>query len=427
MVPSAIDRALVAQGGRSGDLTTENAASGQQEGSTIGGYQLLGLLGKGGMGTVYRARTAAGKIVAVKILAPHLTDNDVLRTRFYLEAKLAMSLDHPNIVRAIDVGEDQSRHFLVMEYIDGETLSRRIHREGAIAEEEALRIAAAVARALEKAHRESLVHRDVKPDNILLTKDGHVKLTDLGLAKKAEIDLDLTRTGRGLGTPHFMAPEQFRDAKNVDFRSDLYSLGATLYVMVTGEVPFRGDGPLDTFIKKSKNLFVPVEQLCPNLGKRAIKTIHACMSGDPQSRPTNAAAVADYLEGKVKRLSIGESLAVIAVQPTWYIKFDDGPRGKSRIKGKESVIKSYIRRGKIGPAALASQVMRGPYHPIYEIPEFRDLFSSASSSGRIRVATAKLAQGNPRPRRDLAVIAFGVTLVVGSLGLGIAAWYFLVR
>ncbi len=211
--------------------------------STIGGYELLELLGKGGMGTVYRAKTPAGAIVAVKILAPHLTGNDVLRSRFYLEARLAMGLEHPNIVRAIDVGEDNARHYLAMEFIDGESVNKRIAREGALPEPDAIKIAAAVARALDKAHSEGLVHRDVKPDNILVTKSGEVKLTDLGLAKKAEIDLDLTRTGKGLGTPHFMAPEQFRDAKNVDPRSDIYALGATLYVMVTGRLPFRGNDP----------------------------------------------------------------------------------------------------------------------------------------------------------------------------------------
>ncbi len=114
---------------------------------------------------------------------------------------------------------------------------------------------------LQRAHKQGLVHRDVKPDNILVTKDGVAKLTDLGLVKDVEGDLNLTKTGRGLGTPHFMAPEQFRNAKNVDVRCDIYSLGATLYAMVTGDVPFENASPLDCWMKKIRNEFPPPKEL----------------------------------------------------------------------------------------------------------------------------------------------------------------------
>jgi serine/threonine protein kinase len=400
--------------------------------STIGGYELLELLGKGGMGTVYRAKTPAGAVVAVKILAPHLTGNDVLRSRFYLEAKLAMGLEHPNIVRAIDVGEDNARHYLAMEFIDGESLNKRIAREGAIPEPDAIKITADVARALDKAHAEGLVHRDVKPDNILVTKAGDVKLTDLGLAKKAEIDLDLTRTGKGLGTPHFMAPEQFRDAKNVDPRSDIYALGATLYVMVTGRLPFRGNDPLDTFMKKTKNLYTPVEEILPGVDPRILKVIRSSMSADPEKRPRRVGAIADYLEGRIKKLPTSEDPQewVEYVEPTWYVKFDDGQTGPSKLKGPESTIRSYIARGKIGPGALASQHKRGPFQPLTAIPEFQDALQASLKATERALANPSTRSGkfappsSPSPSNNLW-IPFLLTFSVGLVILMVAGWLLL--
>ena len=140
-----------------------------------------------------------------------------------------------------------------MEFVEGESLGQKLERDGRMPEAEAIRIIAQVAQGLHRAHKQGLVHRDVKPDNILVTPDGMAKLADLGLVKETETDLNLTKTGRGLGTPHFMAPEQFRNAKNADIRCDIYSLGATLYMMVTGELPFRSNGPLDAWMKKIQN------------------------------------------------------------------------------------------------------------------------------------------------------------------------------
>ncbi|MGL5097158.1 MAG: serine/threonine-protein kinase [Planctomycetia bacterium] len=264
----------------------------------IGGYELLGLIGKGGMGSVYKAKSPAGEFCAVKVLAPHLTHNEVQLKRFYQEARLAMRLDHPNLVRALDVGEDRGHHFFAMELIDGESVGDRLKRTGRLFEKEANHIIMSVARALHKAHNEGLVHRDVKPDNILITRDRQVKLADMGLAKELNADLNLTKTGRGLGTPHFMAPEQFRNAKNADARCDVYSLGATLYMMLTGELPFRGASPLDTFMKKSSNDYVPVEELNPTLSPSTIAAVRFAMDPDPDLRPESCRAFVELLNGK---------------------------------------------------------------------------------------------------------------------------------
>ena len=155
-----------------------------------------------------------------------------------------------------------------MEFVEGESLGQKIERDGRMNEEEAIRVISLVAAGLQKAHKQGLIHRDVKPDNVLLMPDGQVKLTDLGLVKEIEADLNFTRTGRGLGTPHFMAPEQFRNAKKADVRCDVYSLGATLYMMVTGELPFQSNGPLDAWMKKINNEIDAPRKWNPELTER---------------------------------------------------------------------------------------------------------------------------------------------------------------
>lgn len=236
---------------------------------TIGNYDLVEKIAEGGMGTVYRGRNrTTSEIVAVKVVPQHLLSDPVVLKRFEQEYLVAKSIDHPNIVKALDFGREGETRYLVMEYVEGESLGQKIERDGRMGEAEAIRIISQVALGLQKAHRLGLIHRDVKPDNVLLTSDGQVKLTDLGLVKEVEADLNLTRTGRGLGTPHFMSPEQFRNAKKADVRCDIYSLGATLYMMVTGELPFKSNGPLDAWMKKINNEIAPPRTVIPTLSER---------------------------------------------------------------------------------------------------------------------------------------------------------------
>src|SRR5438132_68946 len=235
----------------------------------VGSYDLLDQIAEGGMGTVYKGRNReSGQIVAIKIVPEGMADNRTLQTRFQKEFKAASNLDHPNVVRALEYGVLGGRPYLVMEFVDGESLGQRIERDGRIPEAEAIRVIALAAQGLHHAHKSGMVHRDVKPDNIIATKDGQVKLLDLGLVKEADNDINLTRTGRGLGTPHFMAPEQFRNAKNADLRCDIYALGATLYMMVSGELPFRSSGPLDAWMKKMQNDVMSPRKIVPSLSER---------------------------------------------------------------------------------------------------------------------------------------------------------------
>src|SRR5262249_55181621 len=192
----------------------------------IGNYDLIEKVAEGGMGTVYKGRhRETGQIVAIKVIAPHVVGNPVLLKRFQQEYNASRLLDHPNIVRALEFN-NTSTPYMVMEFVEGESLGSKLEREGKLPEDEAKRLIIQVAQGLHRAHREKLIHRDVKPDNILVSRDGRAKLTDLGLVKEVDTDLNLTRTGRGLGTPNFMAPEQFRNAKNADKLCDIYSLGA---------------------------------------------------------------------------------------------------------------------------------------------------------------------------------------------------------
>jgi len=213
----------------------------ERRGSQIPGYQLISKLGKGAMATVYKARQMSlDRIVAVKVLPKKMSDNPEFVERFYKEGKAAARLSHNNIVQAIDVGcAPEGYHYFVMEYVEGMTLYDIMQPppvgEGRnFAEAEALDIMIQMADALAHAHLRNLIHRDVKPKNILLTKHGVAKLTDLGLARAADDkEAAESEAGKAYGTPYYISPEQIRGDMDIDFRADIYSLGATMYHLVT--------------------------------------------------------------------------------------------------------------------------------------------------------------------------------------------------
>jgi serine/threonine protein kinase len=346
---------------------------------TVGNYELLEKIAEGGMGAIYRGRhRTSGLIVAVKIMPPHMASNPVLLKRFEQEFRAASRLDHPNIVRALDYGEVGASPFLVMEFVEGESLGQKIEREGKMSEDAAIRIIAQVAQGLHRAHKQNLIHRDVKPDNILLRTDGVAKLADLGLVKETETDLNLTRTGRGLGTPHFMAPEQFRNAKGADVRCDIYSLGATLYMMVTGELPFKSNGPLDAWMKKVQNDLVPPCELVPQLSERVNWAILRAMSADPNQRPRSCREFVEDLTGHSTRRPPPTSPSA-ANQDIWYLIYKDEEGTTHTVKGSTPAIRRSLKDGLLGDAenVRASRIKTGPFEPLREHPEFRDLIISA--------------------------------------------------
>jgi len=210
----------------------------------IGGFELLEKIGQGGMGAVFKARQVSlDRIVALKILPPSIAKDQTFTQRFLREARACAKLSHPNIVLGIDVGQDAATQlwYFAMEFVDGRSTRQVLVERKVIPEQEALRIVRDIAKALECARENGFVHRDVKPDNILLTSSGEAKLADLGLARQAREDASLTQSGQAIGTPFYMAPEQIRgEGDNLDIRADLYGLGATLFHLVTGRPPFEG-------------------------------------------------------------------------------------------------------------------------------------------------------------------------------------------
>ena len=279
-----------------------SSTAGDAKVTSIAGYEIVDKLGRGATGVVYKARQVAmDRLVALKVLQPSLSKDAVYVERFFREARNAARLNHPNVVQAIDAGVDKGYHYFVMEFVDGPTLAARL-KQGSLTEEQALKIAHNVAAALTHAELHGIVHRDIKPENIMLTSRGVAKLADLGIAKNFAVDASVTMEGNTLGTQHYMSPEQARGDANIDIRSDIYSLGATLFHMVTGSPPFEGETPA---IVVSKRLLQPAPNARdrrPDLSVGAALLIQRMMARNANERYATAmellGAIDDALQGK---------------------------------------------------------------------------------------------------------------------------------
>ncbi|GIW73210.1 MAG: hypothetical protein KatS3mg102_2752 [Planctomycetota bacterium] len=270
----------------------------------LAGYELLGELGRGGMGVVYRARQQSlEREVALKVLRAGRDAEARDLERFRREALAAARLRHPAIVPIYEIGEERGHLYIAMELVEGQPLSRLL-REGALQPRRALEIVATIADGLETAHRQGIVHRDVKPGNILIDAEGRPRLTDFGLAKDIRSDSGLTETGQTLGTPGYMSPEQAAGLANrVDPRTDVYALGAVLYELLVGVPPFRGENVLDTLRRVTEEEPVPPRQLVPALHRDVETICLKCLRKEPQARyPSAAELAADirrYLAGEM--------------------------------------------------------------------------------------------------------------------------------
>jgi serine/threonine protein kinase len=268
---------------------------------SVGPYQMVERIGRGGMGSVYRAiNKDNGGVVAVKILKPDLARNPTLLGRFLQEFRSTIKLDHPNIVRALDAGTDGVFTYLVMEFVEGQSLGKMLSRVKKLPEGPAVRIITQIAQGLHYAHLNRVIHRDVKPDNILVRSDGLAKLADFGLAKDIDEGHGLTRSASTLGTPHFMAPEQYTDAKRVGIPGDVYSLGATLYTIVTGRLPFGDCSTLTALAKKVKGEITSPRQIVRNLSEQVDIAIRQAMSPDLAKRPANCLEFVKMLPSPVQ-------------------------------------------------------------------------------------------------------------------------------
>ena len=248
-------------------------------------YEIIEKIGSGGMSDVYRAKDhSLGRDVAIKVLKSDFAQDSSFVTKFRAEAQSAAALEHPNIVNIYDVGSEDGLYYIVMEYIEGITLKQYIAKKGRLGYNEALSIAIQMARGIEAAHNKGIVHQDIKPQNIIISKEGKVKVTDFGIARAANSN---TIHAGSMGSVHYVSPEQARNGF-VSYASDIYSLGIVMYEMVTGRVPFDGDTPVAIAIQHIQSQMTPPEEIVPGLPIAVSRIIEKCTMKSPERRYASA-------------------------------------------------------------------------------------------------------------------------------------------
>jgi serine/threonine-protein kinase len=318
-----------------------------------GRYRLESKLGSGGMSTVYLAQDEVlDRPVALKLLHQEISDDAAQLERFRREARAAARLSHPNLVGVIDAGEDQGRPYIVFEYIEGDTLKRWIEAEGGLPVDEAVAYAIEIGRGLTAAHARKLVHRDVKPQNVLIDPDGRAKVTDFGIARSLEAK-GLTATGRVLGTTDYVSPEQAM-GEDVDERSDVYSLGVVLYEMLTGEVPFEAETQVGVAMKHVNEPMPDVQVKRPDVSAALALVIDKATTKDPRDRYGSVAEMVRDLEATLEVEAArrggtsGEATSVL----------DSVPRSRRKLARRRIPV-SGILMGAVGVALIAAALIFG--------------------------------------------------------------------
>lgn len=310
----------------------------QQE--TIGRYQILERIASGAQGSVDRAfDPEAGRLVAIKVLHPSYVEDKAFIDRFRREAELAASVDHPNVVQIYDVDEDSGRQFIAMEFLP-ENL-RRLIDQGQMPADWTANIAAQIADGLGSIHAQGIVHRDMKPHNVLITPDGVPKITDFGIARGGEL-ATITATGVMMGTPHYMAPEQ-AEGHRADARSDVYALGCMMYHMLTGVVPFTGDTPLSVLKKHVEQQANAISEVISNIQPALERVIERAMAKDPKHR---------YEDGNSMAKALREVMADITVVPMT-LPIGDIAQGVEKLPSRPAVASENDPTWKAQGAALA--------------------------------------------------------------------------
>jgi serine/threonine-protein kinase len=274
-------------------------------------YELEEVIGQGGMSTVYKAHDSLlERNVALKVLHQQYNEDEDFVERFKREARSVAQLQHPNIVTVIDRGEEAGRQYIVFEFIDGENLKELVVRKGRLDLRAALEIALEVARGLAFAHDHGLVHRDVKPQNVLLNGDGGAKVTDFGIARSLDVDHGVTQTGTILGTSNYIAPEQ-ASGRPVDVHTDVYSLGIVLYEMLTGELPFPGESFVAVAMKHIQEPAPNVLDVRGDLPLRVAEMIDRALEKEPEHRFPTMDAFAEEIEANLAELDRGEDVTMV--------------------------------------------------------------------------------------------------------------------
>lgn len=373
----------------------------------LGDYRILRRLGEGGMGAVYLGyHEAEGRYVAIKVLTEA---NQEAIDRFYREAKSGAMLNHPNIVRNLAVGQDQTTnlHYLVLEYVDGQSAQNLLDEFGRLQIGDAVHVVIDVGRALEHLHSRNIIHRDIKPGNILIARSGLAKLTDLGLAKRMDEASHLTATRQGFGTPYYMPYEQAMNAKKADARCDIYALGATLYHLVTGDVPFPGKTHLEIIDKKNIGDFVPASDVNPATPPVLDHIIGKMLARNPRDRYQTASELIVDLERSMLSAPVPSFIdydmamkdphmrqrITAPAQPTcpdlrtngngdplsksihlnsdvWYLRIPGVSGESTRIKTTVAQIYHGLNQGKLTAAVEASRQPNGVFLPLSRHEEF---------------------------------------------------------
>ena len=364
----------------------------------LGDFKLISKIGEGAMGAVYKAKQISfNRDVALKVLFPHIARNPKLVERLHREGHTMGRLDHPNIVQAYGVDQDQGWHYIALEFIDGQSMQKWLDELGRASLGDALHIVITCARALEYAHKEGVVHRDIKPDNILIDKNGSVKVADLGMVKTIDDDeqMALTQTGHAVGTPWYMPLEQAKNAKETDGRSDIYALGCMLYCFVTGTPPFAGKTLLDVIRAKEAGTFPPARQLNNDVPERLDLIITKMTAKLPKYRYQTctelihdleslglANARLDFLMSKSERAAAAvaskpqsshdDLRAIAVVDPNiWYVRIKDHDGHKTVQKLTTVQVQKMLSDNTLAPNHKASHDEKEGFRALATYKEFQ--------------------------------------------------------
>jgi eukaryotic-like serine/threonine-protein kinase len=422
---------------------------------SLGEYRFLRLLGEGGMSKVYLGYDAKnGRQVAVKVLNDSLASNPGYVQRFYREARSGTQLNHPNIVHTYFVGQDRTtgKHYLVLEFVEGQSAHALLQERGQLTVGDAVHIALDVARALEHAHSRSIIHRDIKPDNILITPSGVAKLNDFGLSKRTDEASNLTQARQGFGTTAYMPYEQAISAKDVDGRSDIYALGATLYHLLTGAVPFPGDHHLDVVEKKNKGFYRPASALNPAVPAALDQILGRMLARDPRDRFQTAseviidlersklpAAIPSFADPDMARKDPWVQACLSSGEPT---RLDPTSGGVQTLRGSKAaalvewIVRYSNRSGRVCTTRITTEHVLERLHegtlpvsaearlptdevfqPLSNYAEFRDHLPSEEVESRPRTPPAPA-------KTKTALLAFlGAAFVTAGVLIAILRWF----
>lgn len=399
------------------------------------------LLGKGGMGSVFLAhQESLDRPVAIKTLSRELAEKPNFVERFRREARAMAKINHPNLVQCYAVSEHEGLNYLAMELIRGKSVQDWLDQLGKLTIADAVLITTVAAEALGHAHSKKMIHRDIKPDNILVTDDGEVKVADLGLAKAVDEDMSMTQSGHGLGTPHYMPPEQARNAKYVDHRTDIYALGCTLYHMLSGALPFAGESVVELVVNKEKGSYPELRSVNRDVPERLSLIVDKMMAKDADHRHASMTDVLKDLDnlklsgttlsfinspskvaprrGGAATVAGGKTLVEKTKKPTaakrrssredakaveaasgtgmskqWFVRLPT-PEGRLKLaKATTAQLVARIKAGKLDVAKVTiANSQNGPFLTLAQVPVFGEYLEKQATVKRAEAKSKGLAE-----------------------------------